>query len=263
MDDEIHEIPLTGGARTAVARRGGVVARNTGPWADAVHALLRHLANVGFEGAPQVVEPGFDGQGRELLAFIEGEIVHPNPWTDAAIGQLGALLRRLHDATASFRAPDHAFWQPWFGRTVGQPDIFGHCDVAPWNIIVRDSEPIALVDWEFAGPIDRLTEVAIAAWHSTQLYDDDIAAKNGLPSAEHRMHQIRIFVEAYGLSTHERRRLPYRMIEFASQSAANEVIEAKITPDSRDAPGVWGIAWRIRSAAWLVRNRSALEMALK
>jgi hypothetical protein len=255
-------MPLIGGARTTVARRGNIVARKTGRWADTVHALLRHLANVGFKGAPQVVEPGFDREGRELLTFIEGEIIHPDPWTDEAIGQLGALLRRLHDATASFRAPEQGFWQPWFGRMVGQPDIFGHCDVAPWNIIVRDGEPIALVDWEFAGPVDRLTEVAMAAWHSTQLYDDDIAAKNGLPSAAHRMQQVRIFVEAYGLSTYERQHLTYRMIEFAIQSAANEVIQEKITSDSRDAPGIWGIAWRIRSAAWLLRNRSALEMVL-
>ncbi len=262
VDNEVPETPLTSGGRTAVARRGSVVARKTGPWAEAVHALLHHLAIVGFQGAPQVVEPGFDGQGRELLTFIEGEIIHPNPWANEAIDQLGRLLRRLHDATASFRAPKHALWQPWYGRAVGRPDIFGHCDVAPWNIIVREGVPIGLIDWEFAGPVNRLTEVAIAAWHSTQLYDDDIASKNGLPSAAERMRQVRTFVDAYGLSMHERRHLSYRLIEFAIQSAANEVIKEKITPDSREAPGIWGIAWRVRSAAWLLRNRSTLEMVL-
>jgi Ser/Thr protein kinase RdoA (MazF antagonist) len=201
-------------------------------------------------------------KGANFLTFVEGEITHPDPWADEAIDQLGRLLRRLHDATASFRAPEHAFWQPWFGRTVDRPDIFGHCDVAPWNIIVREGEPVGLIDWEFAGPVNRLTEVAIAAWHSTQLYDDDIAAKNGLPAATDRLRQVRTFAEAYGLSMHERQHLTYRMIEFAVQSAANEVIEEKITPDSRDAPGIWGIAWRIRSAAWLLRNRSALETEL-
>jgi Ser/Thr protein kinase RdoA (MazF antagonist) len=262
VETEIQETPLTGGGRTPVARRGGVVARKTGPWAESVHALLRHLANVGFQGAPRVVEPGFDEQGREVLTFTEGEIIHPDPWTEEAIDRLGRLLRRLHEATASFRAPEHAIWQPWFGRTVGRPDIFGHCDVAPWNIIVRQCAPIGLIDWEFAGPVSRLTEVAIAAWHSTQLYDDDIAAKNGLPSAAERLRQVRTFVEAYELSVHERRHLSYRMIEFAVRSAANEVIGEKITPDSREAPGIWGIAWRIRSAAWLLHHRCALEKVL-
>jgi hypothetical protein len=47
-----------------------------------------------------------------------------------------------------------------------------------------------------------------------------------------------------------------------AQSAANEVIEQRITPETRDAPRVWGIAWQTRSVAWLIRNRAALEAVL-
>jgi hypothetical protein len=257
-----QETQLDGGGRTDVKRRGSIVARQTGPWAAAVHALLRHLAIVGFEGSPRIVEPAFDSQGRELLTFIEGEIVHPNPWTDEAVADLGRMLRQLHDATASFRAPENALWQTWFIREVGQANVIGHCDVAPWNVIFRGGKPIGLIDWEFAGPVDSLTEVAMAAWHSAQLYDDDVAAKNGLPSAMMRIRQTRIFSDAYGLSLRERHRLSYRMIEFAIQSAANDVIEARITPETQHTSALWGIAWRTRSAAWLMRNRSALEAAL-
>jgi Tol biopolymer transport system component len=36
-----------------------------------VHALLRHLESVGFEGAPRVV--GFDDSGREVLTYVDGD----------------------------------------------------------------------------------------------------------------------------------------------------------------------------------------------
>ena len=56
---------------TEVERVGDTMRRSTGPWTPAVHALLRHLEAVGFEGAPRVL--GSDDQGREVLTFIEGD----------------------------------------------------------------------------------------------------------------------------------------------------------------------------------------------
>jgi hypothetical protein len=262
MSDETDDIPLEGGGRTTVLRRGGIVVREIGPWGRTVHALLRHLQAAGFEGAPRVVGDAFDDRGRETLSYVEGEVINPAPWSDEAMHALGGLLRRLHEATATFRPPADALWRPWFGRSVGSPDIIGHCDAAPWNVVSRAGLPIALIDWEAAGPVDRLTEVAMAVWNNAQLYDDDVVKMNGLPDAPHRARQARIFADGYGLSARLRRAVTYRMIEFASQSAANEVIEQRITPETHHAPRVWGIAWQTRSVAWLVRNRPLLEAAL-
>jgi hypothetical protein len=51
-----------------------------------VHALLRHLAAAGFDGAPRVL--GIDAQGREVLSYLEGEVpAYPVPahlWSDQA-----------------------------------------------------------------------------------------------------------------------------------------------------------------------------------
>ncbi len=261
--NNIDDQPLSGGGRTAVSRRGDVVVRETGPWAPSVHTLLRHLERVGFSGAPRVVGSGFDGQGREILSFLEGEIINPAPWSDDAIAELGALIRRLHDATASFVPPAGAIWRPWFGRDVGEPNIIGHCDAAPWNIVSRNAKPIGLIDWEVAGPVDHLTELAMVAWNNAQLYDDDVAALNGLPDAATRIRQVRAFADAYGLPRANRQKLAYRIIEFAAQSAANEVMEQQIEPGTEHAPRVWGIAWQTRSVAWLIRHRSLLEVALQ
>jgi thiamine kinase-like enzyme len=146
---------------------------------------------------------------------------------------------------------------------VGMPDIIGHCDAAPWNIVSRSGIPVALIDWEVAGPVARLTEIAMAAWNNAQLYDDVVAGMNGLPDAARRIQQVRIFTDGYGLPAWDRQQLAYRIIAFAAQSAANEVIEQGITPPTEHARRVWGIAWQARSVAWLIRNRDALETALK
>ncbi len=81
---EDAEIPLTGGERTAVTRRGSVL-REAGPWARSVHALLRHLRVVGFEGAPRVVGDGFEEHDREVLTYTDGKVINPAPWSDEAI----------------------------------------------------------------------------------------------------------------------------------------------------------------------------------
>jgi Ser/Thr protein kinase RdoA (MazF antagonist) len=124
------------------------------------------LKSVGFDGAPRVVGTGFDEKGREVLTYIDGEVINPVPWSNAAMVRLGKLIRQLHDATASFRVPDGAVWRPWFGREIGTVNIIGHCDGAPWNIVSRSGMPLALIDWEVAGPVDRLTEIAMMAWRT-------------------------------------------------------------------------------------------------
>jgi Ser/Thr protein kinase RdoA (MazF antagonist) len=229
-----------------------------------VHALLRHLEAVGFGGAPRIVSSGVDAAGRETLTYIEGDFVHPRGWSDEGVAAVGVMLRALHDATASFRAPENAIWRPWFGRELNASGrrVFGHCDVGPWNIVARDAMPVALIDWEVAGPVDPLVEFAQACWLNVQLHDDDIAERWGLPSAEVRARQVRVLADAYGLSARERAALVDTMIAYAVQDAADQAVQVPVTPETRDATPLWGIAWRTRAAAWMMRNRSVLERAL-
>ena len=271
MSDPSHAVPLPS-TRTEIVRMGDTVLRSTGPWTAAVHELLRHLEAVGFGGSPRVIGDGYDEQGRERLSYLEGEPVHPHAWSDEGIAELGAMLRELHDATTDFQPSRDAIWQPWFTRTDASaafgPVVYGHGDLGPWNIVAIDGRPVGFIDWEFAGPVDRLDEVAQVGWLNAQLHDDDIAARNALPSAEQRAHQLRRFADGYGLTTDERAHLVTRMVDHAVRDAGNELTQAgdrplkmaKAPTDPSD-PG-WAIAWRIRSAAWLVAHRGLLESAL-
>jgi Phosphotransferase enzyme family len=263
MNAPEEEFALTGGGRTAVHRQGQVVIRETGPWAPAVHALLRHLEAVGFAGAPRVVGSGLDAAGRETLTYIDGTFLQPGPWSLEGAATVGHLLRALHDATASFQPPPHALWRAWFGRDLGGPTrVIGHCDVAPWNIVARDGRAVALIDWEAAGPVDPLIELAQACWLNAKLHDDIVVAREGLPPLADRARQLRAIVDAYGLAANRRRGFVDRIIEFVVHDTAEQADEAGVTPDSTDPTPLWGLAWRARAAAWLLRNRGTLQNAL-
>ncbi len=249
-------------AANSVSRKGAVVYRPSGPWTPAIQALLQHLEKAGFTAAPHVVEPGTDSAGREMVSYIEGEFIFPGPWNDTAIIEVGQMVRQLHQATASFQPPTVAVWKPWFLRELGGPDrIIGHGDIAPWNTVTRGGHPIGLIDWEYAGPVDPLAELARMAWLFPQLHDDDVGERVGLPSPSVRAGQLRLLVEAYGLSATRRQGMFERILEVAVCETAAEAIDGHVTLESQGP--LWGIAWRARAAAWMLRHRVMLEQALR
>ena len=101
MTDEVR---LEGGSMTHVVRVGDTVRRSPGRQSAAVQALLRHLESEGVDGAPRAL--GFDDQGRETVTFIDGELGFV--WDDDVLPALGSLIRRLHDAAASFDYLPHS-----------------------------------------------------------------------------------------------------------------------------------------------------------
>ena len=46
--------------------------RGTGPWAQTVHSLLKHLEAEGFDGAPRVIGTGFDDNGTRDAELYRG-----------------------------------------------------------------------------------------------------------------------------------------------------------------------------------------------
>ena len=155
-------------------------------------------------------------------------------------------------------------WFPWHGRDLGSPvKVIGHCDVAPWNIVARDGLPVAFIDWETAGPVDPLVELAQLAWLNAKLHDDIIAEREHLPPLAERARQLAAIVDAYGLTARQRRGFVNQIIEFAICDTAWEADDAAITAETTAHPiALWAMAWRARSAAWMIRHRSTLETAL-
>ena len=269
MGDPAGEESLTGGTNTQVALRDGIVHRSAKPHSTTVIELLRHLERVGFPAAPRVHGAGFDTKGRETLHYIEGESPHPAPWTDDALATLGQTFRSLHELTADYRSADGAVWAERFTRSLPRErTVIGHGDPGPWNVIAHRGHPVALIDWDQAGPVDPLWDLAEAAWLNVQLHDDEVAARNDLPSPSRRAAQLRTFLDAYRLERPHRAGFVHRMVQLAVHSAREEAILGSVTPESTAAvddagfPVMWAIAWRARSASWMLRHHDLLERSV-
>ncbi len=81
----------------------------------AVHALLKHLESVGFDGAPRVL--GVDQDGFEVLTFIDGQtcggVAGWPTWgrSESNLVRIARLLRRYHEAAESFRPAAGTLWR--------------------------------------------------------------------------------------------------------------------------------------------------------
>ncbi len=206
------ELPLVGGdvnvGEHVVVRVGDTVRRQVGPHTPAVHALLRHFEQVGFEGAPRVV--GIDERGRETLSFVEGEAaLAPVPSNDEAVWELGRLLRAMHDAQVGFVHTEHRGWQ----RMVGTPpsgEVVCHNDLFWPNVVFRDGHVTALIDWDLAAPAPRLHDLGSAANFWVACRPDQQCEAWGIPT-EGRRERLLALCDGYGLSREQRAELPEAM----------------------------------------------------
>lgn len=147
------EFELVGGAQAAgLVRVGATVRRPSHPRSDRTQELLGHLERVGFDGAPRAL--GFDEQGREVLSFIDGDVLGAPPYRlpDKCLLAAARLVKAFHDAAASSSLAD------------GQETVC-HGDLGPHNTVFRDGLPIAFIDWdEDLAAGRRAVDFAHAVW---------------------------------------------------------------------------------------------------
>jgi len=240
-----------GNLSAAVVRIGDTVHRPAGPWTPAVHALLDHLHAAGFDGAPRPL--GIDAEGREVLEHIRGEVPWPDSHfrllgTDDAVRRAGSLLRRFHDAAATFVPPVGATWrfpemEADSDRFAGPtPKIVCHNDAAAWNLVIGP-ERWALIDWDAAGPRAPIWDVAYAAMGMVPITPDaGVAGWTGPPPVVAR---LRAFAEGYGLGEADVARLPDALVARITSSYEHmrRRAEAGIAPWDRLWRGGHGASW--------------------
>lgn len=195
-----REQPLHGGnATSGVVRVGDTVRRPAGPWTPAVHALLAHLHDVGFTGAPRPL--GIDGKGREVLTFAPGRTVWPDRFDlmepAGRLVLVGRLIREFHDAVAGFTPPPDARWQALIPAE-GDDEIIAHHDLAPWNLVAGEGDRWVFIDWDTAAPGSRLWDLAYALKGFVPLSADPARQRADAGG------RVRLMVDAYGLDEGER-----------------------------------------------------------
>ncbi|GAA1988856.1 aminoglycoside phosphotransferase family protein [Catenulispora subtropica] len=193
-----------------VVRRGDVVERPAPPHAEALHRYLRALRDAGFDGAP---EPKELLDGREVLSFVPGDVaVAPFPeWSrgEPALASVGRLLRRLHEVAAEVPVPD-ADWPAEFRDPAAKSGedqlILCHNDVCQENVVFRDGEAAALIDFDFAAPGRPLWDLAFCAWYWVPMVPDEIRGVEGMGGLD-ALSRLRVLADAYGLDAAGRRTL--------------------------------------------------------
>jgi hypothetical protein len=191
---------LEGGYADGAVRVGDTVRRLAGPWTPAVHALLAHLADKGFTGAPRPL--GLDEQGREVLTFLEGETIgrrKPRPaWVHAedTLDQVARWMRACHQAAADFVPPPGAAWRG--GGTWSPGLIIVHNDATPHNAAWQQGMLTGFFDWDFAGPATPEWDLALAAFTWVPLHAQWFAAAEGFTDFAARPRRLDRFLSTYG-----------------------------------------------------------------
>jgi hypothetical protein len=236
---------------------GDTVLRPTAPFRRATHALLGHLAAVGFDGAPRVLAAD---RTTETLTYIAGRAaVAPLPeelLTDQALASVADLLRRYHRAVSSFDPTGYAWPRPVPARY--RTRLVSHNDVHPANIVFRRGRAVALIDFDLAGPGSPAWDLAAAARSFVPLLDpaDVTDGRHG-----RALERFGIFLAASGLTRAGRR-------DVAAAVLANHDWTYAIVTEAAGA-GHEGFAdhWRAvapaaaRARRWCQRHRRDLLAA--
>ena len=263
---------MAGGDVTeGVVRVGDTVRRPLGPNAPLIHALLEHLEQVGFSGAPRFL--GIDRAGREVLTFVEGEVAgrpHP-PWIadESRLVSVGRLLRAYDDAAATFVVPAQVTPDLGYVETPDlppsppyEPELIGHVDITPENVVFRDGEAYALIDFDLAKPATRVDEVvnALRYWGPIADPADVDQRLAGVDVAR----RCRLFADAYGLSGTDRA----KVVEVAAMRLRRSwhLMKQRAEMDGGGWLRMWneGVGDRIRRAqTWLDHHGPAIDAALQ
>ncbi len=202
---EPDEEVLQGGVANAgaVVRVGSHVLRPSNEHSASIVELLSGLEASGFRGAP--VPVGLEADGRERLHFIPGDVaIPPYPdWVqaDECLTSMAELIRALHDASVGIATADMT-WSSEMADPEGGP-VICHNDVCLENVVFRDSQAVAFLDFDFAAPGRRTFDLAAFARMCVPVDDDASATRLGWHPSD-RPGRLRLVCDVYGLDAEGR-----------------------------------------------------------
>lgn len=142
---------------------------------------------------------------RVRLCFIPGDVaIPPYPdWaqTDNALASVAVLIRSLHDASEIVDTSAMT-WSSEMADPAGGPVICDN-DVCLENVVFRDGDAVALLDFDFAAPGRRTFDLAAFARMCVPVDDDVNSTKLGWHPSD-RPGRLRLVCDAYGLDTEGR-----------------------------------------------------------
>lgn len=194
---ESGDLPMSGGNMSQVVLGGKVVKRTATSASGTIQRYLSHLRRSGLDWVPEPL--GFDQSGRELLGFIEGEVVDGVPpdwfWQEDLLRDVAVRLRQLHDASVSFLAEGAA----WNWQALEPQEVILHRDFAPYNCVFRKGQFVGLIDFDLCAPGPRIWDIAYTAYRFVPLMPQGSGCWSVSPfDLDAMLDRLRVFLQAYG-----------------------------------------------------------------
>ncbi len=265
MDDETEHV-LAGGVANpgAVVRVGDTVRRPKKPQTATVHLYLQYLVDRGL-GDVVPTPLGFDAKGREILTYLEGEIALPphTAWSagDELLVSVAELQRRLHDVARDYQPPDDAVWddavgQGYFPAGIGGP-IVCHNDLCVENVVLRGGRAAAIIDFDYARPVDPLFDIAVAVRHWAPMRSPRDLHVLGIEVDV--LQRFRGFLDVHELEVSQRERVVGMMGRFLDRAFDNVQRLAQAGQQGfADMIADGYLEQNRRSVDWLRLNRAGL-----
>lgn len=260
--EPVEEVLAGGlGNEGRVVRVGDSVRRPVGAWTAAVHLLLAHLEQVGFDGAPRV--HGLD-RDHELVEFIPGDVaVPPFPaWSahDELLVSVAALQHGLHLAVADFRPPADLVWGDGPAPREFAGSLVCHNDLCLENVVVADGRAAAFIDFDFAGPVDRVWDIAIALRHWVPMWDPSDLDEHR--TGVDQMQRCRRFLDAHELDPDDRERTIDALLTFLDRGI--DFVRAQAEAGHTGHLAQWNDGYEgknRRAHHWVVEHRTTLTQS--
>lgn len=168
------EESLAGGNTTeGVVRAGRTVRRPRDHRSDFASEVLRTLNRAGVTWAPTYL--GIDAEGRDTFSYVPGTTTdHPSQRDERCYAAFGRILRELHESTRGIPLASGA-------------ECLVHGDPGPFNVVMAEGMPVALIDWDSVHPGDPMEDVGYAGW-SWCLY---ATGNVPIPDQARRLRQLR------------------------------------------------------------------------
>lgn len=218
--------------------------------------LLEYLRTSGFDGAPTVL--GRDPEGRDVYGWIDGEVpIPPFPaWAlrNEALVSTARLIRRLHEALSGYEAPPGTSWSIERADPRGGP-IICHTDICPENVVFRDGQAIAILDFDFASPGRPVWDLAMAARMWIPLRPRGDAGADEAATFARRLGRL---AAGYGLARSDHEELVDAIVE--AQRVGNAFVRRRVEAGEPGFVAMWedrgGAEWFDGVTAWMEAQRA-------
>lgn len=215
------------GGRINIYKKDNCVYRPAQAHTKYVHLFLRYLHSKGFDKVP--FPYGIDYDNIEKISFVEGEVFNEllpdNVKSDETLVSFCKLMKQFHTLGEQY-VKNLTGEEKWMLEVNTPVETMCHGDLAPYNVVIKDGQAAAFIDFDTLHPGPRIWDIAYSLYRWTPMMSQDNPESFG--TEEDKRRRFNLFIDTYGLNEMDSReivsyvvkRLEY-LINFMKTEAKN------------------------------------------